>query len=55
MFYLKRPIRAKNGGGKDKNVRWMSGYIRKDKLCDDCIQKKVRVTPIKEKMMKTKL
>ena len=31
-------------------LRWMSGHIRKDKFQNDCIQEKVGVAPIEEKM-----
>ena len=34
---------------------WMTGHIRKDKLQNDYIRKKVRVTPIEKKMTETRL
>ena len=36
-------------------LRWMSGYIRYDKLWNNCIWEKIRVAPIEEKMTKARL
>ena len=36
-------------------LRWMRGYIRKDKIRNEVICNKVGVVPIKEKMRETKL
>ena len=38
-----------------KILKWMSRYIRKDKLRNDCIREKVGVALIEEKMTKTRL
>ncbi len=32
-----------------KMLRWMSGYTRLDKVCNESIRKKVRVVPIEDK------
>ena len=34
-------------------LHWMSGHTRQDKIRNECIREKVRVTPILEKMVES--
>ena len=36
-------------------LRWMSGHTKKNKVWNDCIQEKVRVTPIDDKKTEVRL
>ena len=36
-------------------LHWMSGHIRQDRIRNECIREKVRVTPIAEKMVESHL
>ena len=38
-----------------KMLRWMSGHIGKNKFRNDCIQKKVDISPIEKKMTDDRL
>ena len=52
---FERSIKEKNEGGEMRMLRWISGLTRKNKICNDCIQEKVRVTLIEKKMIKARL
>ena len=52
---LKGQQEQKMGVAEMRMLRYMSGYKRKDKFQNDCIQEKVGVVLIKEKMMEARL